>query len=114
MIRLWLYTTQGCHLCEQLQTLMHQLMNQPVVLTPIEISADDDLMARYAQRIPVLADEKGSELDRGFDAKRLAAWLDARGWLDQAGLAALLAEPLEPEPAKPAYLRDGRRYLGRG
>ncbi|MGY4877978.1 glutaredoxin family protein [Vreelandella aquamarina] len=111
MIQLWLYTTQGCHLCEQLQALVRQLANQTVALTPIEISEDDDLMTRYAQRIPVLADEKGAELDRGFDARRLAAWLDARGWLDQAALAALLAEPPEPEPAKPAYLRDGRRYL---
>ena len=112
MIQLWLYTTQGCHLCENLHALVHQLVDQPITLTLIEISEDDDLMARYGIRIPVLVDEQGAELDRGLDADRLATWLDARGWLDQAALAALLAEPPEPEPAKPAYLRNGRRYLG--
>lgn len=112
MIALTLYTTLGCHLCEQLEALLHPLANQTVALTPVEISNDDSLMARYGQRIPVLVDAEGNELDRGFEAARLAAWLDARGWLDQAALQALMAAPPDPAPAKAAYTREGRRYLG--
>ena len=111
MITLTLYTTLGCHLCEQLEALVRQLANQAVLLTPVEISNDDTLMARYAQRIPVLADAEGKELDRGFDIERLAAWLEARGWLNQTALQALTAPPPEPV-TKPAYIHDGRRFLG--
>lgn len=111
MIALTLYTTLGCHLCEQLEALVHQLANQAVMLTAVEISNDDTLMARYASRIPVLADAEGKELDRGFDVERLATWLETRDWLDRAALQALTSPP-EPEPAKLAYTHNGRRYLG--
>ncbi|WP_075878998.1 glutaredoxin family protein [Vreelandella massiliensis] len=112
MIQLSLYTTLGCHLCAQLEALVHTLANDEVALRHIEISEDDALMARYGVRIPVLADAEGQELDRGLDPVRLGEWLRARGWLDEAALAALLAPPEAPKPAKPAFERNGRRYLG--
>ncbi|MGM0521438.1 MAG: glutaredoxin family protein [Pseudomonadota bacterium] len=112
MITLWLYTTLGCHLCAQLEALLHTLANDEVVLRHIEISEDDDLIARYGVRIPVLADAEDYELDRGLDPKRLGEWLRARGWLDEAALDALMAPPPVPKPAKPAFERNGRRYLG--
>jgi hypothetical protein len=112
VIQLGLYTTLGCHLCAQLEALVHALTNDEVVLRHIEISEDDDLMARYGVRIPVLADAEGLELDRGLDPKRLGEWLRARGWLDEAKLKALLAPPQAPTRAKPAFERNGRRYLG--
>lgn len=111
MIQIRLYTTLGCHLCAQLETLVHTLANDDVALCHIEISEDDDLLARYGVRIPVLADAEDFELDRGLDPKRLGEWLRARGWLDEDALKALLAPPPAPKPAKPAFERNGRRYL---
>lgn len=113
MTRLTLYTTLGCHLCTQLETLLNTLSQVPLPLDRVEIADDEALLARYGVRIPVLADEAGQELDRGFDPDRLAAWLDTRGWLDatawQQLQQRLAGEP--PRPVKEATLRDGRRYL---
>lgn len=111
MIQLSIYTTLGCHLCAQLEALVVTLANQEVALTRIEISEDDALLARYGTRIPVLLDDQGVELDRGFDLERLSAWLQVRGWLDEAALKAL-TEPPEPAPPVGAHQRDGRRFLG--
>lgn len=111
MIHLTLYTTLGCHLCAQLEGLVHRLANDEVVLEHVEISADAALAERYGVRIPVLADHHGAELDRGLDPERLGEWLRRRGWLDEAALAAWLSPPEVPR-ATAAYRRHGRRYLG--
>ncbi|HSH56380.1 MAG TPA: glutaredoxin family protein, partial [Halomonas sp.] len=70
MIRLTLYTTLGCHLCQQLEGLLAQLSCEPIELERVEISEEDALIARYGVRIPVLADAAGNELDRGFEPAR--------------------------------------------
>lgn len=111
MIHLKLYTTLGCHLCAQLEGLVHRLANDEVVLERVEISTDDALAECYGVRIPVLADHDGKELDRGLDPERLGEWLRRRGWLDEDALAAWLAPPEAPR-ATAAYRRHGRRYLG--
>jgi len=115
MIRLTLYTTLGCHLCSQLEALLGHLSREPVALDRVEVSEDEALMARYGVRIPVLADAEGQELDRGFDAPRLAAWLAERGWLDEAAWEALRRQLEGKEPPREgrgAEMRNGRRYLG--
>lgn len=115
MIQLTLFTTLGCHLCEQLEALLLTLSAGEVRLNKIDISEDDALIERYAMRIPVLADGEGNELDRGFEATRLAAWLKERDWLDAAAWKALqcqLVGEAEPREVKGAEMRGGRRYLG--
>ncbi|MDX1464881.1 MAG: glutaredoxin family protein [Halomonas sp.] len=118
MIRLRLYTTLGCHLCEQLEALLATLCAVPYRLERIEISDDDALVERYGVRIPVLVDEAGAELDRGMEPERLAAWLAARGWRDETawqGLQRRLSGEAPPgettRAAQGATLRGGRRYL---
>ncbi|MDR9440752.1 MAG: glutaredoxin family protein [Halomonas sp.] len=115
MIRLRLYTTLGCHLCEQLEALLVTLCATPYRLDRVEISDDDVLVERYGVRIPVLVDEAGEELDRGMEPERLAGWLADRGWLDEAAWQQLqqqLSGETSPETVKGATLRGGRRYLG--
>ncbi|MBH8580131.1 glutaredoxin family protein [Bisbaumannia pacifica] len=111
MIRLRLYTTLGCHLCETLEALLARLCLVEYALERVEISEDDALVTRYGVRIPVLEAEEGETLDRGFEAPRLAAWLDARGWLDEAAWRQLQAPAPSAEPVE-AKIRHGRRYLG--
>jgi hypothetical protein len=115
MIVLRLYTTLGCHLCEQLEATLATLMAVDYRLQRIEIADDATLLARYGVRIPVLVDDAGLELDRGFEVDRLADWLAARGWRDEAAWQQLrqqLSGETSPETVKGATLRGGRRYLG--
>jgi hypothetical protein len=113
MIRLRLYTTLGCHLCEQLEALLVTMAVEEIELERVEVSTDDALIARYGVRIPVLADGAGEELDRGFEAERLAAWLAERGWLCEATWLRFQrdAEP-DASVSRGAVMRGGRRYLG--
>ncbi len=61
-----LYTTLGCHLCEQAEALILAAVGATV--RPVEISDDAELLERYAIRIPVLRRlSTGEELDWPFD-----------------------------------------------
>ncbi len=74
-------------------------------------------MERYGERIPVLADERGCELDMGFEPPRLAAWLDERGQLDSNAWQRMQAGETELPRAEDhqgtiSRRPQGRRYLG--
>ncbi|SDN59602.1 glutaredoxin family protein [Vreelandella arcis] len=111
MIWLTIYTTQGCHLCDELEARVAALTHPVIEWQRVEVSDDEALMARYGERIPVLADDKGQELDRGNELERLTTWLRQRGWLDEAALSALSA-PVETSARGGAHQRNGRRFLG--
>ena len=52
---LLLYTSSGCHLCEQAAGLLVPLLlRYDLSLREVEISESDRLMDRYGMRIPVL------------------------------------------------------------
>ncbi len=71
-----LYTTLGCHLCEQAAAMLGQF-GADVEVEAVEISADDDLVSRYGVRIPVIGHaEVGEELGWPFDMQQLAGYLD--------------------------------------
>ncbi|MEQ3723800.1 glutaredoxin family protein [Alcanivorax sp.] len=55
-----LYTTLGCHLCDQASELV-AMVNPGLVLTHVDIAEEDALIEQYGERIPVLACE-GREL----------------------------------------------------
>jgi hypothetical protein len=62
-----LYTTLGCHLCEQAEALILAAVGATV--RPVEITDDTELLERYSIRIPVLRRwDTGEELDWPFDA----------------------------------------------
>lgn len=49
-----LYLREGCHLCEEASLLLDDMLGTDG-WDAVEIDTDDDLLARYAHRVPVLA-----------------------------------------------------------
>lgn len=71
-MELVLYTTEGCHLCEDAHELLLSVAErQPLQLQLQEIGDDDDLVARYGIRIPVVLFPDGSELGWPFTEEQL-------------------------------------------
>ncbi len=54
MTHFYLFTTSGCHLCEQAVALLTSILNDAQQLHLEEISGSDELMQKYSIRIPVL------------------------------------------------------------
>lgn len=74
-LHLTLYTTLGCHLCDQALALLEPWVDKGLKLALVDIAEDDLLMARFATSIPVVASPSGSELGWPFDAEKLAVWI---------------------------------------
>ena len=77
---LWLYTTSACQLCERAERLLDSMPElRRWTRRDRDIALDDDLMARYATRIPVLSEpESGAELDWPFNADDVLALIETR------------------------------------
>jgi hypothetical protein len=71
-----LYTRPGCHLCDEAREAILALREElgPFELGEVDIEADDGLLARYLERIPVVAvdGEVVSELELELDSLRAA------------------------------------------
>jgi len=72
-VTVYLYSTLGCHLCEQAKVVLWPLLAQyQFRLTEIDIAADDALIEQYGTRIPVLgADNHAAELNWPFSAQQV-------------------------------------------
>ncbi|OOF31979.1 glutaredoxin family protein [Salinivibrio proteolyticus] len=80
---LMLYSTEGCHLCEQAYELYQSLGCQTPLDTQ-DIAFDDNLFERYGVTIPVIAvltpeGQVRAELGWPFDSTQLQAWLIEHG-----------------------------------
>jgi len=75
-LHLTLYTTSGCHLCNQALALLEPWLAKGLKLALVDIAEDDLLMVRYGVRIPVVASSSGVELGWPFNAKGLANWIN--------------------------------------
>lgn len=67
-IELTFYSTDGCHLCEEAEQLLQQLLaEQPgqYQIELIDIAGSDQLIEQYGVRIPVLL-KNGLEKDLGW------------------------------------------------
>lgn len=71
-----LYTTLGCHLCDQARELL-LMVNPGVEIEAVDVAEDDDLIARYGERIPVLV-RNGHELAWPFGLLDVQAFLQKR------------------------------------
>ncbi|MFH2133605.1 MAG: glutaredoxin family protein [Pseudomonadota bacterium] len=73
-MKLVLYSTTFCHLCEQAEALLAQLA---IEAEHIDIVDDDDLLERYGTRIPVVKRlDNGSELGWPFDVEALQRFIE--------------------------------------
>ena len=74
-IELLFYTTDGCHLCEEAETLLLQLLAADpnrCTVEVIDIIESDDLVERYGERIPVVKRaDTDQELGWPFDLAAL-------------------------------------------
>lgn len=67
-MRISLFTTAGCHLCEQAFELLQLVStSHSLDIVAVEIGDDDKLVEQYGIRIPVLQFEDGEELNWPFD-----------------------------------------------
>ena len=77
MLTIELFSTDHCSLCEQALDL---LLGMPEIagleLQVVDIAHNDDLLARYAESIPVLR-ALDTELAAPFGRKEVLSWLDA-------------------------------------
>ncbi|AWK81882.1 glutaredoxin family protein [Photobacterium damselae] len=82
-----LYSTQGCHLCEQAYQLLVQAGVQDRVQT-IDTALDDTLFSRYGVTIPVLSLSHipSVELNWPFDITQLRDWLSHNNLVTQDGI----------------------------
>jgi hypothetical protein len=58
-VRLTIYSKPGCHLCDEMKSLVHRVLAQQsagreVPVDEIDISTDAALLERYGLEIPVL------------------------------------------------------------
>ena len=70
-----LFSTQGCHLCEQVVDMLSQLGLSAQL---IDIAYDDALFERYGVTIPVLKVAE-HELNWRFTLEELTNWLEEYG-----------------------------------
>lgn len=74
-MQLILFTTEGCHLCDEAHELLLNMADKmPLQIQLQEIGDNDDLVAQYGIRIPVVQFPDRQELDWPFtesDVERL-------------------------------------------
>jgi glutaredoxin len=74
-VSLVLYGRPGCHLCDDARVVL-QRIGHP--FEEVDIEADDELLARYLERIPVIALDGVELYDLFVDEAELRTRLDAR------------------------------------
>lgn len=76
-MKVFLYSTVGCHLCEQAKAILWPLLQHyQYCLSEIDIAASDKLIERYGIKIPVLAVENyDAELNWPFTVQEADVFL---------------------------------------
>lgn len=76
-LELLLYTTLGCHLCDDAEAVIKSCLNPEYIeLVKVEIADSDALVESYGTRIPVVGVEgESAELNWPFDQPALIEFL---------------------------------------
>ena len=77
-MKIRVYTTLGCHLCEEAMSLLAQVRggDMNIEVEEIEIADSDEMINRYGVRVPVIAREDDEEIDWPFNINKLESFLD--------------------------------------
>ena len=79
-MRLVLYGRDGCHLCDEARAVLERVRRDtPFALVERDIEADDALLRRYLERIPVVALDGRELFDFFVDEDALRAALSSPG-----------------------------------
>lgn len=70
--RVVLYSTDGCHLCDEAMVLLKQL---DIAFDVIDIIDDSKLVTLYGTRIPVIINDSQQALNWPFDVAQLQSFL---------------------------------------
>lgn len=71
-----LFGTLGCHLCEVAEAELLPFVEHGLLVELVDIVEQEDWLARYALRIPVLRRiDTGAELDWPFEGEQVASFL---------------------------------------
>lgn len=72
-MKIYLFSTLGCHLCEQAKVILWPLLlKYQFRLAEIDISTSDEMIEKYGTRIPVLgAGESLAELNWPFTPEQV-------------------------------------------
>ena len=78
MVNLIIFSTVGCHLCEQaIDVIKIALQGENCLLDEIDIANDDALMEQYGIRIPVVKNpQNNKEVGWPFEAEDIRFLLD--------------------------------------
>jgi len=76
-----LFSTDGCHLCEQAIGMFYyakqqNLIEQGVQLSIIDIVDQEEFVERYGERIPVFKNSQDQELGWPFELDAMVAWIN--------------------------------------
>jgi hypothetical protein len=76
-MKLILYSTSACHLCDIAEQILVERQGSGMRFTyeKVDISDSDNLFERYGERIPVVRDASGRELGWPFESEEFAAWM---------------------------------------
>jgi thiol-disulfide isomerase/thioredoxin len=80
VIVLTIYSRPGCHLCDEMKSVVQRLMraDASIAVEEIDISTDPDLEARYGLEIPVLLVDGRKAAKYRVTEEELARLLAAR------------------------------------
>lgn len=83
MIRFTLYSRSYCHLCEDMLTALQAMtLAEACVIDVVDVDADEALVARYDELVPVLAASRNGE-----PVRQLCHY-----FLDEAAVQAFVSE----------------------
>lgn len=82
-MRLTIYSKPGCHLCDDMKSLIHRVVTRhfaqhTIGVDEIDISTDPDLLDRYGLEIPVLLIDGKKVAKYRVSETELRQMLDAR------------------------------------
>ena len=82
-MRLTIYSKPGCHLCDEMKSLVHRIIapqsnDHLIAVDEIDISSDRELLERYGLEIPVLFIDGKKVAKYRVSETELTQMLDAR------------------------------------